>query len=201
MIPQKSLSTVLIEGAYLPPDEIPVTSLFDYSLGGIELQDPSQGLQVQAWKAWIDDTSTEVWISSPTHPPSILFSKPALTEVSLTFDQNMRPFVAFVSFGNAGYWWWNSLISQQVFSLLPAGSISPRCTLDDKRQLELASSDIILAYIQAGGLYFRAQRDRYTIPYVLVGDIRALMGNPRINKVGMNDKGRLQFKMLTGIYG
>ena len=200
MIPQKRLSTSLVYGDYLYPDNIVVTSLYDYSIGGIALQDASQGLQVQAWMVWIDDVKESVWISSPTHPASILFTLSNLTEVSLAFDQNMRPFIAFVQFGNARFWWYDSLSASQIFSDLPSGSVSPRCTLDDTRPLEVAASDIILTYINNNNLFFRAERDRYTIEYVLQTNLSTLVAAPTINKVGMNNRERLQFTLYSGGY-
>lgn len=201
MIPESSLSTQVLPGTYLAPDDIEITPLDSYSLGGIALQDPSQGLQVQTWHAWIDEDAENIWVESPTQVPIILISKPALTEVSLAFDQNMHPFLAFVSLGVASFWWWDSLTSMQTFTVMDAGTVSPRCTLDDKRPLEIASSDIILAYIYDGSLLFRAERDRYTVPYILYSNVGMLVGNPTINKVAMTNVNRLQFTLLGTLYG
>jgi hypothetical protein len=61
--------------------------------------------------------------------------------------------------------------------------------LDDKRPLQNAVSDVILAYTRSGNLYFRAQRDRYLVEYPLA---TAVTGT--LDKVGMNTVNRLQFE-------
>ena len=44
---------------------------------------------------------------------------------------------------------------------------SPKCCMDDKRALATATSDILLGYVQGGDLYYREQRDRFLVPYLL----------------------------------
>ena len=50
------------------------------------------------------------------------------------------------------------------------GAVNPRVTLDDKRRGQTSSSDVILAYLRAGSLYYRQQRDRYLTEYLLTAN-------------------------------
>jgi hypothetical protein len=132
----------------------------------------------------------DVIISAANWPPTVLFSKALITEISLAFDQNMNPFVAFVENDVAKFWWFDTVAGMTVFSNLPAGSTTPRCCLDDKRETQTNSSDIILAYVNAGNLYFRMQRDRYGVEYLLKTGV---IGG--VKRLGVSTVNRLQFYM------
>jgi hypothetical protein len=204
MIPSNSLSSTLQYAPFQYPDSIPVYNTTDYQMGGIGLSDASQGLQVQAWYLFISGTPTNnnVVISAPNTQPTILFSAPNITEISLAFDQNMKPAVAYVSQGNPYFWWYDATIPGYTILNLPVGITNPRCTLDDKRSLEigLGKSDIILAYINSNNLCFRQERDRYTVEYVLQSNLSTLIPNPTLNKIGMNLKERLQFQIFGNLW-
>ncbi len=115
--------------------------------------------------------------------------------MSLAFDQNMRPFVAFVQAGVAKHWWYNSAIQDREITELPVGSISPRCCIDDKREYRHGTSDIVLCYVLDGALWHALERERYTIPRVVVDPfVNPLNGAAAsLVKVGMNAIGRLQW--------
>jgi hypothetical protein len=159
-------------------------------MGGVALNDPSQGMLVKVWTLTLD--GDDVVVSAADVSPVVLFTQSGITELSLAFDQNMRPTVAFVAGGQATIWWFDSVEGDQVFTNLPSGSLNPRVTLDDKRamQIQAGVTDVILAYIRSNNLYFRAQRDRYLIEYLLAAGV-----NRTLRKVAMNDKLRLQFEM------
>ncbi len=187
MIPEQRLSATNLPAEFLTPDAETVFPTTAKELGGIALNDPSQGLKVQVWTLTTDGTNVK--ISAPLVPETTLFTGTSITEIDLAFDQNMRPFVAFVEGGLVNYRWYDSLVEAQVVSSLP-GASTPRCCMDDKRPLQDASSDVILAYVKAGNLYFRAQRDRYGVEYLLKTELGGTL-----ETVGMNKVQRLQFKV------
>lgn len=187
MMPENMLSTTPVPGDFLYPDNFEYHALRDYEWGGIGLQDPSLGLFVQVWVLSLD--GADVVVEAPNTAPTTLFTGDGITELSLAFDHNMNPFVAFVQNGVARYWWFDTLTSNQVLSDLPIGSTNPRAAHDDKRYLERNTSDIILAYVRAGSLYMRMQRERYTIEYELATGVLF-----PLQKIGMSDKNRLQFQ-------
>ena len=197
MMPGNALSTTFMYAPYLPPDNILPSLTTSYQLGGIGLSDASQGLQVQTWTLTIAGTVTlnDMVISSPNTLATVLLSKPNVTSVSLAFDQNMKPCIAYVSQGNAYFWWYDNTISGYTIIALPAGSTSPQCTLDDKRavSINLGKSDIILCYLLNNNLYMAQERDRFTIAYDLRTSVGNDIPNPSLLKVGMNTIGRLEF--------
>lgn len=193
MLPDGVLSSINVFGYYLSPDDRDPSLTEDFEWGGIGLNDPSQGLYVQIWKLRLDIDDTDfgtVLISAPNYPEAVLFSGQGITEISLTFDQNMNPFVAFMQAGEAKFRWFDTVVSGIVTTTLPTGSHSPKTCLDDKRSLETVAgtSDIILGYMRAGSLYYRQQRDRYTIEYLLKS---GLVGSLLL--IGMTRANRLQF--------
>jgi hypothetical protein len=94
----------------------------------------------------------------------------------------------------AKLWWYDTQVAGEVFTDLPAGSTSPKACLDDKRDMETALSDIIVAYMRDKGLRFRVQRERFLIEYTLAVDLDATL-----IRVGMNTKNRLQFELLPNV--
>jgi hypothetical protein len=174
-------------------DNLETSPWVDYERGGVALRDASQGLDVKDWK--LRFVSPEVRISADGVAETVLFSEAGITEVSLAFDQNMNPVVAYVQTGTAKIRWYDSLAEAQVISTLPAGSVSPRLSLDDKRALQSGTSDVILAYVRDDALYFRAQRDRFEVEYLLKEAVGGLLV-----RIGMNTIGRLQFLMESTTY-
>jgi hypothetical protein len=167
MIPQQRLSSVDLIAPFLYPfpRDDPFT---DFEQGGIGIQDPSAGLNVQLWKLRYDDVTGEFLLSAPTFPESVQFVRFDVSYVSLSFDSNMNPFISFTESGVSKFWWFNTLSGQQEFeNTLIASASSPYATLDDRRVLEDTSRDNLLFYVRSGNLYFRAQRDRYLIEYLL----------------------------------
>lgn len=204
MIPQQRLSTetFIAETEILNPQP---SQLVSRELGGVALQDPSQGLEVKVWTARLtvhEDPLTPNFVElfADDVPPIIPLTGLGITEVSLAFDQNMRYALAYVQAGVAKLFWYDTAVEGYVTDEFP-GAISPRITLDDHRDMELAASDIILAYIQDGNLYFRAQRDRFTQAYLLLADLNDIAISPTIEHVCMNRLGRLQFKIRGNFYG
>lgn len=189
MIPLQKLSTTAVPAEFLAPDDIEASSsLVDYELGGVGLNDASQGLKVRTWR--LRAVANDIRISAESVPEVTLFTRSGITELSLAFDQNMRPYVAFVENGQSVLRWYDTLAEQQVFLDLAEGTVTPRVCLDDKRPLQVGASDVILAYVLNNNLYFRAQRDRFEIEYLLKADVGG-----RIIRVGMNRNYRLQFLM------
>ncbi len=78
----------------------------------------------------------------------------------------MRAHVAFVQAGLAWLWWYDSQVNQMAFTSFP-GMSNPRLATDEKRDAELAVSDVVLSYMSGGNLCCRIQRERFTVERVL----------------------------------
>jgi hypothetical protein len=198
MIPEERLSTTLVYSALVVPNPQP-EFLVSRQLGGVGIQDPSQGLQVKIWTCALEGDNVVLYADDVA--PVTIFTRADISQLSLAFDQNMRPFIAFVEAGVAKFYWYDSLIEDFRFSDLPAGSTFPRATLDDHRENQLDTSDIILAYIDDGNLYFRAQRDRFQTQYLLYADINLDLIAPQLVSIGMDLNWRLQFHLRGSFYG
>ena len=191
MLPDESLSSTDIPGILLYPDNLVTSPLQDYELGGVALNDPSQGLQVQLWTAFVD--GDDIMIQATDGDPEVLITAPGTDEVALTFDSNMRPALAYRQAGLCKFRWYDTLVADQVVTEYPDAD-SLRVALDDKRSTQSTSRDIILAYTRAEGLYFRAQRDRYLVEYTL----DATIGPGRLLRLGMSTVNRVQFEFVAG---
>lgn len=204
MIPEQRLSTELIFNQLTLPTKQPSASVAR-EWGGVALSNATQGLLVKVWTATIGPGNSSVYIEAPDVPISLLFTDVNITEISLAFDQNAHPTVAYVSAGVAKLYWYDTVVQDFVKSTLQslvgfAGASSPRCTLDDHRQLQLGTSDIIVVFVQDGNLYFAAQRDRYGVRYLLYPDINLAIVNPSVEYVCMNESLRLQIKIRGNFY-
>lgn len=196
MIPNNTLSSSPVPAAFYGGRNNIVTRTKDYEDGGIAIQDPSQGLLYQVWTATLLNPGTAgstVRVSAPTVPEFTMYQAPNITEISFSFDQSMRPVLAFVQNGTAKLWWYDSTIASQTVTDIGTGVVTPRVAMDDKRKLasnDYALSDVILAYIKNRNLYYRQQRDRYTIEYLLDTDV----ANGLI-KIGFGVNLRMQFML------
>lgn len=191
MLPDHVLSSTTIAAQFRFPRNIPRRSLECYEYGGIALDDASKGLRVQVWKAEYLDG--QVVVSADSVAPTPVLTVANVAAFDFTFDQNMRVAVAYeLHGGGSRFYWYDTTIP--AYTTLDLGTaITPRCALDDNRDIEVPISDIILAYVRSGNLYFREQRDRYTVERLL----RSAVGDGGIIQVGMNRVWRFQFQMST----
>lgn len=186
MLPDNTQSSRPVPALFSGARALPVTGLVDYEHGGIAIQDPSRGLLYQIWRAQV--LGNDVVLDAQNVAPFVLYSGANITEISLAFDQNMRPVIAFVEDGRAKMQWYDTAQSAQVVTTLDAAVINPRVALDDKRESQSGISDIVLGYIKNGVCYYREQRDRFTVE-------RVFDEGPHVGliKIGMNRGLRFQF--------
>lgn len=197
MLPDATLSSQSLPPSFVAPDLLGRPTLTtDLETGGIALNDPSQGLMVQTWRAWLVGSSVRCAPDSVAEAGGSgveLLNISGITELSLAFDQNMRPAIAYVTGGQSYLWWFDTQAGSQATLSLP-GCASPFITMDDKREMSLATSDILLFYIKASALYYRQQRDRFTIERHLA-DLPPTMN--RIVRAGMGSNFRLQVEVAN----
>lgn len=194
MLPQKVLSTLAVTADFKSPRDRYKQALIDYELGGVDLNDPSEGLEVKVWTAQY--VSPYVVLSADGVADNQFLEQLGIVELSFTFDQNMQPFIAYtLSDETSAFYWFDSTVPGFVTTTLSAGSRNLRASLDDKRDQQTAISDIILAYIRDTKLYFRAQDDRYDTEYELY--TLADMDKYELGRVGMNTLAapRFQFEL------
>lgn len=145
------------------------TKLTDYEWGGVGIGNATQGLGVQIWQCAYDVQSGQVRITAPNQTtPTTLLTLPNITEIGLAFDQNMRPLICYVQNGICKLYWYDPVVSNNIHTVFGiAGEYQNPCvSLDDKRPDFISgNSDVIFAYVRAGNVYWRQQRDRFTVEY------------------------------------
>ena len=201
MIPGDRLSAVPVVGRILRPDSkfkyrCPTE---DWEHGGVALGNPHQGYFVHEWRLrYLNSAQARprppgLYLDVPSEPSihsTLLMRTDNVTEVALSFDQNMRPVVAFVERGRAYLYWHDAAVAKRVKT--PLGQVrSPRLALDDKRHTQTASSDILLFYLSDGYLCYRQQRDRYGIEYILKETTAR-----KIGRVGMGSNMRVHIELV-----
>lgn len=164
MIPEERFSTETIKGQLYNP----WSRRADVSRhwGPIAIQDPSQGLGIRLWQARA--VGGDVLISAPGVTEFVWYThSDDIEQVSLAFDQNGRPCVAFVDDVGGTFLRWFDPVPNAVvnFDLGAFNAVTPRVTLDDNRPFNGANSDVILAYVRAGIVRYRQQRDRFEDEY------------------------------------
>lgn len=194
MIPENRLSTQIMAAGILSPKSLrtPENLLIDYERGGIALKDSSAGMNIQDWQVNYDQSNGNVFLVSQLNPtPLLQFTRTGIKNLGLSFDQNMNPAIVFQLITNEVILWWfdpTPGIQAQVFTSVN-GARNPAVTLDDKRRQTVSTSDVILAYQRNDGLYFRVQRERYTIEHLLLEDT----GKQDLFRVAMGRNLRLHF--------
>lgn len=199
MIPEQRLSTTPVIGGFIDTF-FTGNPLVDVEYGGVALNDSSHGIRVKPWTIRYDRSSGDVILGASGVPEIVLFTRPDITQISVAFDRNMQPVVSFTQANQAKLYFYDDLLPGFVFWETELGTaVDPRVTHDDKRETQSSISDVILAYVRAGVLRYRQQRDRYAVEITPpVGPGGSPLSTTRLYHVGMNRHGRLQFAIEGG---
>ena len=182
---------LLIDGGVTTPflyprsKNYPLTESWDN--GGVALSDPSEDLTKYVWQAWTDGTTITVK-RSDLDVYHVVLMDTNITEVDLTFDQNMRPCIAYVANGISKLYWYDTQQAKQVIDEYPV-IMNPRVSLDEKRRFNVANSDIIFAYQKGDTLCYRVQRERFTVERVLATNTKKRL----LWRIGMGRNNRFLF--------
>lgn len=183
--------SLLIDGGVTTPFNYPRSKSYplteSWDNGGVALSDPSQDLTKHVWQAWTDGKTITVKRSDlDTYHVVLMDSN--ITEIDLTFDQNMRPCIAYVANGIGKLYWYDSQQAMQVITEYPLIT-NPRVSLDDKRRFNVANSDIIFAYQKCDQLCYRVQRERFSLERVLATNNKRRI----LWRIGMGRNNRFLF--------
>lgn len=195
MFVEDRLSSVPVPAPFIGAgQEALLSRTHDFIDGPIAEQDPSKGADYQQWRAYIKDYA--VWLEADNLPPRKLMESPGntITDISICFNQNADLHYAWVDAGVAKFRWYDTVTTSFQTLTLPAGTRTPKCTLDDKRSTQSGRSDIILSYVKSDNkLYFRKQRDRFQTEFLL--DDGPFIS---IERLYMNSGWRLQWLLVRG---
>lgn len=196
MLPDNEL--VLTEKGMLPPKSEKRNPKISYELGGVGFSDPSEPFTYE-WKAYVDGKRIMAQREG-LEPQKIKDVEGRVNEVSLTFDQNMRPTLAYVEEGVSKLYWYDTAIQGMRTSIFDVKN--PRVSLDDTRKFNIADSDIIFGYISKDNkVKYRLQRERFSIEHDLVFDKGGFEGGLVLNDIGMGVDNRFVFSIGFKQYG
>lgn len=152
------------------PDNLKEIGLTDKELGGVAINDGSQGLSNWVWTVNVEpDGAVKLWKEGEV--ATTILVQPDIVDIALAFDQNMQPVLAWESdTGGLFLYWFNPVLQNFVTDSFGLGR-NPRLAMDDKRTLSLGTSDVIFAYISGGKLCYRMQRDRFLTEYIVATDV------------------------------
>lgn len=194
-LPNNVLSSSPIPSRFFGARSLAVTETIDYEEGGIALNDPSQGLLYQRWKCRLFNSGkpdSYVELSADRIAPFVWLTVPYMTEISFSFDANMRAVVTYVASDRAYLNWYDSAAAAYVTTPLAVDIVSPRVAMDDKRPVAsngFQVSDVILGYVRGNSLYYRQQRDRYQTERFLTN----ITPGKKLVKIGLGRGLRFQF--------
>lgn len=189
MIPNNALSSSAIFSAFLVPEK--AEPLVDFEWGGVDLLDPSQGLMVKIWKCFYHDDWICITDNTTTHQ---IIQVSNVVHLSLAFDFNMHPTIAYTAVSVLGrksfLYWYDTALGAQITTEYGVDYLFQQLSLDDHRLHQSANADIIFSYIKNNNLYYRQQRDRFTIERLLES---GLSEDVELRQTGMNTKNRFQW--------
>lgn len=155
--------------------------------GGAQLNDAQLGINVQDWDGRV--LSDVFYVSSPTHAESSIIPVVGAKTATFAFDRNMQPVVCWNTDTNSKLYFFNSL-TDQFETMVLTGIKRAMVFHDDVRDSATARSDVLMVYQKNTGLYYRQQRDRYAVEYL----IRSIVAG-QLASCGMGVANRLVFKM------
>lgn len=185
MIPLESFTPAPVVRAFIDPYGRPYDPAIGWSPGGINLNNGAQGREVQLWYATFN--ATHILIHKEFGGLQSSIAIPGVQAVSLAFDSNMQPTLAYKDAGGQRLRFFDAAVSDFT-TITQAAATSGLVALDDIRDANSENSDVIWGYTRDGNLYYRVQRERY-ITERLVGPVRG----PLIN-MGPTDERRLMFR-------
>lgn len=187
-IPENRLSTTPVIGDIIQPLSRNLYLKKAYHPGGIAIGNPGQGLRIQTWVAEV--IGRQIVVRGETTGESRVFITESypISEVSLAFDQNMQPVLAYVVRNECKLFWYDTQIQDYVITSYGSAK-NPRVVVDDTRPLAVLKgvTDVLFFYQKGSALVHRRQRDRYSQEILLAESVK---GNLR--RVGMTEKYRLQ---------
>jgi hypothetical protein len=179
-----------------PKDVQQNSDLIYNDLGGVDISDGSQGLNVADWTVFYTNNIVRLR-KQPAGPEYDLFTRANLRQLSLCFDNNNRPVIGFSTRqGSSEIYFYDAQAQDYNTLVLPVASKRPIVNNDDKRKdfLEGGDTDVWCYYIRGNTLHYRLLRDRFTIEYTLGTFNQADL---EITRVGETIQSRIQLEFRS----
>lgn len=208
MLPHNELSSKPVTGKFVYDLGVELTPFLDYKAGGVNIQDPTKGLDYQIWRGRVfqpDSPDSYIVLDARYSPEHYFFAYPNIIEFNFSFDFSMRPMAVIVAreiieimgeeteVHNTYLYWFDNTKGRYDMLFLDNLIKTPKLLIDDPREVEsdfYSLSDTCLFYWRSGDFFVRYLRDRFTIEHRLKRNI------PYIQQIGMNEHYRMQFQFL-----
>lgn len=188
MIPGNIFTPIPVVSNFQPPYDLPYQPLTQHVLGGLAIGNPSLGRQYKIWT--INYNGVSITVKPIDGVIAFTLIAANVESVSLAFDNNMGLVIAWkLTTGGANLYYFDTVTSQYITRFF-ASITSCRVCVDDARDFYTSQSDVIFSYTLGTNLYWRQQRDRYDIQYLISPTTKML------RKVAPNMGNRLQFQLL-----
>ncbi len=149
---------------FLPPRNRHYPMDIAYCEAGPTITKAGDGMLGYVWKAFL--RGNELCVKrEDLDEIHVITTKENITQLDITFDQTMRPFLCYVKDGLPYYYHFNKDDSSYSEVALDPTVTFPRCALD--RPYDIPISDIYIGYNRNGNLCYRIQRERFTREYIL----------------------------------
>ena len=187
MIPGNSFTSPPVVSQFIYPYSNQYFPLSQDVLGGLAIGNSSLGRQLKVWN--VSYNGAFINVKPEDGPVAFSLAAAPVTSVSLAFDNNMGLVLCWTTGTGANLYYFDALTSQYVTRNF-LGISSCRVCVDDARDFYLANSDVIFSYTLTGGLYWRQQRDRYDVQYLIGATTKTLV------RAAPNVGNRLQFELV-----
>ena len=187
MIPNNTITPTPVESNFAYLEGQHYDPLYQQVMGGIALRDPSQGRLAQAWSIAYVNGAIEIRPQNGTLAYSI--AELDVQTVSLAFDNNMAPVIAWTTTGGANLYYYDKITATYITRFF-TGVTSCKVAVDDPRDFYNLASDVMFGYTLNNMLYWRQQRDRYDIERLVGPTAQTLI------RMGPSVIDRLQFQCL-----
>ncbi len=192
MLPGIQFSTESQPAAFLYPANLRgYAARVAYSIGGVALGDISKGIRHQLWRVYYVPETLEVRLTNESGFDQAMFKAYKVTELSLAFDFSMRAQIAYTENGQTWLRQFNLAGDESIKRAIPNATF-PRLTLDDKRQEQAGTADVLLFYLRAGNICCRIQRESFLTEHILAREVE----DTRLGRVGMTTGWRVQVEAL-----
>lgn len=149
---------------FLPPRNRHYPMDIAYCEAGPTMTKAENGMLGYVWKAFL--RGNEICVKrEDLDEIHVITTQPNITQLDITFDQTMRPFLCYVKNNLPHYYHFNKDDSSYSEVALDPTVTFPRCALD--MPYDIPNSDIYIGYNRNGNLCYRIQRERFTREYIL----------------------------------
>jgi len=132
--------------------------------GGSSAGIGTSGIDFQDWLCTFD--AANIYVTPQVSGTGLTLAMLNVTQATVAMDRSNQPNIAYIALGTCKLRWWDATINSFVTTVF-AGATRILVVQDDPRDPMSSSSDVVVTYQGADtGIYFRRQRDRYSIEYI-----------------------------------